>query len=94
MVELSQQQLHGMVFATVRKGWQQSHAGVQLLPGLCGVCVELIALPLQPLVARPLPDGRLVACVWLGRIHRLEILDCRIQMIDIANFAFVCRPAR
>ena len=43
MIELSQQRLQGMVLATVRKGWQQSHAGIRLLPGFWG-CVELIAL--------------------------------------------------
>ena len=52
MVELSQQQLHGMVFATVRKGWQQSHAGVQLLPGLWGLR-GVDRTPLGPLVASP-----------------------------------------
>ena len=52
MIELSQQQLHGMVLATVRKGWQQSHAGIQLLPGLWGLR-GVDRTPLGPLVASP-----------------------------------------
>jgi hypothetical protein len=52
MVEPSQQQLHGMVLATVRKGWQQSHAGIQLLPGFW-VLRGVDRAPLRPLVASP-----------------------------------------
>ena len=75
MVEPSEQQLHGMVLATVRKGWRQSHAGIQLLPGFWGLR-GVDRTPLGPLVASPpLADGRLVAWDWLGRSHRLEMLD-------------------
>jgi len=52
MVQPSQQQLHGMVLATVRKGWRQSHAGIQLLPGLWGLR-GVDRTPLGPLVASP-----------------------------------------
>jgi hypothetical protein len=93
MVEPSQQQLTGMVVATARKGWKQSHAGIQLLPSFRGGAGGDRSL-LWPFVASPTLDGRLVACEWLGRIRRIEILDWRIQPIDIANFAFVCQPAR
>jgi hypothetical protein len=52
MIELSQQRLQGMVLATVRKGWQQSHAGIRLLPGFWGLR-GVDRTPLGPLVASP-----------------------------------------
>ena len=64
MVEPSQQQLHGMVLATVRKSWRQSHAGVQLLPGFW----ELRGVdrtPPRPLVASP-PLRMAVSSLGIG----------------------------
>ena len=52
MVELSQQRLQGMVLATVRKSWRQSHAGIRLLPGFWGLR-GVDRTPLRPLVASP-----------------------------------------
>jgi hypothetical protein len=64
MVEPSQQQLTGMVVATVRRGWQQSHAGIQLLPGFWGVrgCDRT---PLWPFVASP-AFGMAVSSLEIG----------------------------
>ena len=45
---------------------------------------------LWPFVASPAFRMAVSSLVkWLGRIRRIEILDWRIQPIDIANFAFV-----
>ena len=52
MVEPSQQQLHRMVLARVCKGWRQSHAGIQLLPGFLGLR-GVDRTPPRPLVASP-----------------------------------------
>ena len=64
MVEPSQQQLHGMVLATVRKGWQQSHAGIRLLPGFWGLR-GVDRTPLRPLVASP-PFRMAVSSLVIG----------------------------
>ena len=64
MVQPSQQQLHGMVLATVRKGWRQSHAGIQLLPGLWGLR-GVDRTPLGPLVASP-PFRMAVSSLVIG----------------------------
>ena len=64
MVGLSQQHLGGMVLATVRKSWRQSHAGIQLLPGfwrLRGVD----RTPLRPFVASP-PFRMAVSSLVIG----------------------------
>jgi hypothetical protein len=64
MVEPSQQQLHGMVLATVRTSWRQSHAGVQLVPGFWGLR-GVARTPLRPLVAS-LPLRMAVPSLGIG----------------------------
>ena len=50
---------------------------------------------LWPFVASPAFRMAVSSLVnGLAAIRRIEILDWRIQPIDIANFAFVCQPAR
>jgi hypothetical protein len=64
MVEPSEQQLHRMVLATVCKGWRQSHAGIQLLPGFWGLR-GVDRTPLRPLVASP-PLRMAVSSLGIG----------------------------
>ena len=64
MVEPSQQRLHGMVLATVRKGWRQSHAGIQLCPGFWGLR-GVDRTPLRPLIVS-LPLRMAVPSLGIG----------------------------